>query len=58
MIISTKEAFDCLKIKFSLSVPKEIGREQYGEYAYWYKDVKVGGSDYFIDPFVNINVLF
>ena len=34
MIISTKEAFDCLKIKFSLSVPKEISREQYGEYAY------------------------
>ena len=34
MIISTKEASDCLKIKFSLSVPKEISREQYGEYAY------------------------
>ena len=59
MIISTKEAFDCLKIKFSLSVPKEIGREQYGEYAYWYKDVKGWWIRLFHWSYnVNINVLF
>ena len=26
--------------KFSLSAPKEMYREQYGEYAYWYHSVK------------------
>ena len=29
-----------LSDKFSLSAPQEVYREQYGEYAYWYKGVK------------------